>query len=83
MNILLTPHSSMVFQLGYDADAQALYVVYNTGVCWRYDVVPPEIWDCLRGTDSIGRVMTTMVKPVYQGRSVDTPKEMLDARKKA
>jgi hypothetical protein len=49
--------SEMLNLAGYDAKAQILEVVFNSGDHYRYFEVPPEEYEGLMNADSIGQYM--------------------------
>jgi KTSC domain len=49
--------SEMLDLVGYDAKAQVLEVVFNTGDRYRYLDVPPDEYDGLMSAESIGQYM--------------------------
>ena len=52
--------SSTVSRIAYEDDA--LFVEFRSGVSYRYDDVPPEVYDELFEADSIGRAFHRLVK---------------------
>ena len=49
--------SSMVAAVGYDANLQALIVLYNSGKAYQYMDVPPEVFSGLIEARSKGRYL--------------------------
>ena len=49
--------SEMLDLAGYDAKAQILEVVFNSGDHYRYFEVPPEEYEGLMNAESIGQYM--------------------------
>jgi KTSC domain len=57
--------SSMLAAVGYDANLQALVVLYNSGKAYQYLDVPPEIFQGLLVAQSKGRFMLDNVIDHY------------------
>lgn len=61
-----TPDSTCFSEVGYDAQAQALYVVFrSSGAKYRYDNVPQSVWDGLISSASLGRYFNSYIKGHY------------------
>jgi hypothetical protein len=59
----------MINAVGYDATAEELEVVFNSGKTYRYTGVPQEVYDDLLAAASKGQYMRTCiigVCPDYQ-----------------
>jgi len=46
--------SSQFKTVGYDQDAEDLYIEFNKGVVYRYYNVPKKIFDGIKSADSAG-----------------------------
>ncbi len=57
--------SSMLAAVGYDADLQALVVLYNSGKAYQYLDVPPPVFQRLLEARSKGRYMLDHVIDHY------------------
>lgn len=62
---LVTVESSMIQAVGYDAKAQELEVVFNSGKTYRYTGVPRTVYEELLEADSKGQFMRAYVIDVY------------------
>lgn len=61
-----TPDSTCFSEVGYDEQAQALYVVFrNSGAKYRYDNVPQNVWNSLINSSSLGRYFNSYIKGHY------------------
>jgi len=49
--------SSHINSVGYDADAQALHVTYNSGKTAIYGGVPPDVAERVTNAPSIGQAL--------------------------
>jgi hypothetical protein len=59
-------HSSHIDEIGYDADKQALTVVYRTGATAIYRGVPPEIGGNVMAAPFVGSAIHELVRGKYQ-----------------
>ncbi len=58
--------SSSVSHVGYDPDAQTLYLTFrSTGMTYMYLGVPQEVYAALMAAGSMGRFVNQVVKPGY------------------
>lgn len=57
--------SSMIQAFGYDAEAQMLLVIFNSGKTYRYFQVPPDIYEGLLEADSKGSYLRDLVIDQY------------------
>ena len=57
-----TPESSSIEEVGYDAEAEEIFVRYKSGGLYAYLGVPAVIWDELRGAPSTGSFVNQVVK---------------------
>lgn len=62
--------SSMICEVGYDAEAQMLEVVFNSGKIYRYTGVPPTAYTELLDSASKGQYMRECIIDVYPVRRV-------------
>jgi hypothetical protein len=67
---LVTVESSMINAVGYDAAAQELVVVFNSGKTYRYTGVPQTVYADLLAADSKGQYMRACVIGVYPDHHV-------------
>lgn len=67
--IAMTPcTSSNVKSHGYDADSQTLAVKFRaSGATYHYANVPPEVYDELAASPSVGSFISRSVRPIYDG----------------
>ncbi len=54
--------SSSLRSIGYERTTETLEVEFKNGGVYRYGSVPAEIWNQLRGADSIGRFFQDHVR---------------------
>jgi len=72
MNVQLRPVASRaVAAIGYDEQAQEVYVRFHGGSTYAYGHVPANVWDALQDTDSVGRFVNVVLKPACPCRRVD------------
>lgn len=57
--------SSMIQAFGYDAEAEILLVIFNSGKTYRYFEVPPDIYEGLLEADSKGSYLRDLVIDQY------------------
>lgn len=57
--------SSMIQAFGYDAEAQTLLVIFNSGKTYRYFRVPPNVYQELLTSPSKGGYMRDLVIDQY------------------
>jgi KTSC domain len=62
--------SSMAAKVGYDNDREILEIEFNSGSVYQYSAVEPEIWECLRSTDSIGEFYNDAIKGYYPSERI-------------
>lgn len=62
---LVTVDSSMIYAAGYDAPAQELEIVFNSGRIFRYTGVSREVFEGLLAAESKGQYMLSDVIDVY------------------
>lgn len=58
--------SSTVDQTTYNPDTKELMVWYKGGAKYRYDDVPPEVWDVVLNSASVGSALSLNVKNHYR-----------------
>jgi KTSC domain len=70
-NMEPTPESSSVEEIGYDADAEEVWVRFrDSGGLYAYLGVPPVVWDDFRGSASKGGFVNDVLKRTYPFRRV-------------
>lgn len=57
-------YSKHVSQAAFDPD-EGLHVIFNDGSHWIYPEADAEVFKLLMGPGSAGRIMHTVVKPLY------------------
>jgi uncharacterized protein (DUF2164 family) len=57
--------SSSIVHIGYDSDAQRLFLEYAGGRLYEYLDVPEEIYVSLLQAESMGRFVNYAIKPHY------------------
>jgi len=62
--------SAAIAALGYDEDAEELYVQWASGDIYVYAGVPPLVYRILMNEESKGGYVNKMIKPRYQFREV-------------
>jgi len=60
-----TPESSNVAEIGYDDQAQEVYVTFLSGRSYAYMNVPAIVWEEFRNAPSKGTFVNTVLKPGY------------------
>ncbi len=65
--ILYPVESTMLAAVGYDAKAERLVVLFNTGRAYTYSKVPLKIYLSLISADSKGKFMNEKVIGSYPG----------------
>jgi hypothetical protein len=68
-----TPESSKIAEVGYDCSSKELIVKLLGGESWVYLSVPPEEWDRLLKSRSKGMYVNIVLKPKYGRRSARQP----------
>lgn len=63
--------SSVIAEIGYDADARILEVRFHGGRAYHYFDVPPAEHAVLMGADSIGGYFNRHIFPRYRWRRID------------
>lgn len=67
---MLSIKSSNVDAIGYDSDANELHVKFRSGGHYIYSAVPPELFDEVKSSDSIGRFLSKRVKGAFEARKL-------------
>jgi hypothetical protein len=63
--------SSMVDEVGYDADSETLRLVFKgSGQTWDYSEVPESVYKKLVNAPSIGKAFNSDIKGIYYGHKV-------------
>jgi hypothetical protein len=57
-----TPDSTSVEEIGYDAEAEEVFVRYREGGFYAYIGVPTVVWDELRAAPSTGTYVNQVIK---------------------
>jgi hypothetical protein len=60
-----TVRSSWIAAIGYDDDAEAVYVELIDGGTYVYEQVPQVIWRAFTAADSKGRFVNAVLKPYF------------------
>lgn len=74
MAALKPVESSMIKAVGYDPETRLLEVVFNNDQTYRYEGVPPEVYEELMAAESKGRYMRSEIIDVYPDHRVSSPK---------
>jgi hypothetical protein len=67
--------SSMIQAFGYDAKAETLLVIFNSGKTYRYFEVPPNVYQELLDSDSKGGYMRDLVIDQYPYELAKKPRK--------
>lgn len=65
---LLPVDSSAVSRVGYDKPRRLLAVEYKGGGLYEYSKVTPQEWEALLDSESIGRYVNYVIKPIHPFR---------------
>ena len=60
-----TPESSNVEEIGYDADAEDVWVRFRGSGLYVYSGVPTVVWEDFRAAPSKGGFVNDVLKPGY------------------
>lgn len=60
-----TPESSNVEEIGYDADAEEVWVRFKGSGFYVYSGVPAVVWEDFRAASSKGGFVNEVLKPSY------------------
>ena len=63
-----TPESSNVSEIGYDGQAQEIWVTFHATRTYVYMNVPAVVWDEFRMSASKGGYVNRVLKPAYPAR---------------
>ena len=58
--------SSNIAAVGYDQDAEVLYIEFNNGTTYSYDMVPFYVYEELMDADSKGQYFHKYIRTVYE-----------------
>lgn len=72
---LIPVKSSNVQAVGYDPDEKVLRVAFRNGGVYDYPAVPPEMYESLLKSESIGRFVAQVVRNGRKGLRIDIPQE--------
>ena len=64
------PNSSNIRAVGYDDETRELRVTFLNGATYSYSAVPPETFEGLKSSPSVGSYFHHQVKPRHAGRRV-------------
>lgn len=64
--------SSLIESVGYEGEAQRLYVKFHSGAgpTYSYEGVPRELYDDLMNAASVGRFFLKQIKPNFTGEKL-------------
>lgn len=65
--------SSNVAEIGYDAAARELHVVFRNGQRFAYLNVTPDLYDDLERASSIGGFIAARIKPTHEAVRLEDP----------
>ena len=79
MEIIKTPDSSNIAQIGYDANTKELVVTFKRGGAYSYKEVPQEVFQMITQAESVGKAFHSVIKQggyEYEklGGNIDTMK---------
>lgn len=63
---LQSVESSNIAAVGYDQDAEVLYIEFKNGTTYTYDMVPFAVYQSLMDADSIGSFFHLNIRTVYE-----------------
>ena len=63
-----TVYSSMVAEVGYDAEQKELYITWTRGKRSIYSGVPEELAQQVANAPSVGSILNSDIKPYYSHR---------------
>ena len=72
---LIPVKSSNVQAVGYDPDEKVLAVQFKKGGVYEYPAVPPEMYEALLKSESIGRFVAQVVRAGRKGLRIDTKED--------
>jgi KTSC domain len=62
--------STCVARIGYDREAEEVYVEYHTGAVYGYRRVPPFVFDAFATAGSKGTFLNKTIKPRFSARKL-------------
>lgn len=62
-----SPQSSNVLQGSYDDTSRTLEIAFANGAIYRYDNVPPEVWQGYKAAGSKGQYVARQIRQRYNG----------------
>jgi hypothetical protein len=63
--------SSNIAAVGYDEDAEVLYIEFKSGTTYTYEDVPYYIYEELLGAESIGSYFHKNIRTTYEYNKVN------------
>lgn len=72
---LKSVESSMIKAVGYDPETCILEVVFNNNQTYRYEGVPPEVYEGLMAAESKGRYMLAEIIDLYPDHRVSNRRQ--------
>lgn len=63
--------SSQIRSVGYDSEAETMYIEFNNGQVYRYLEVPSNVFNNLKNSSSPGRFFMSSVKQYYDYSKID------------
>ncbi len=57
--------STVIRLIGYDLEHRQLSVTFQSGRCYRYEAVPPEIYEAFKRAFSKGEFFNTHIRGRY------------------
>jgi hypothetical protein len=67
---LILVESSMIRAVGYDPETHTLEVLFNSGLTYLYEEVPPDVHEGLMAAESKGQYMRWAIIDMYPTRQV-------------
>jgi len=58
--------SSNILEIGYDEDGEVLYITFNSGITYSYDMVPVAVYEEFLKADSVGQYFNKNIKGHYE-----------------
>lgn len=63
--MIATPESSNVLEIGYDAALEELWVVFSKSGTYIYEAVPEFVWEEFKAAGSKGHFVHQVLRPGY------------------
>jgi hypothetical protein len=63
--------SSQVESIGYDAATKTMAVQFHNGGLYRYDGVPPDVYEAALKAQSVGKFLAQSIKKQYRHHKVE------------